>query len=251
MVNSYSMTPATYGYSAVTNVPTNKPNTKKSSSVPYTFGGLTIGAGAGALIGWKKNPFIAKNGEVINNFAEKAFNIFINKKDDSAKKIYNDSVNILEGLKKVKTPEDLKTLLNNNKDFTKDMCTGFKQTPDKYIKTITKDNLQANIDTISAQIKATNTNKLQSIKNQIQACWDKSTKTFKKNNNVSQDVFNAINEATQKSKNKLIGKYALIGGLGTALVTFLTYNVIKILKNKKQSQQIAQKNVHAQPVNIQ
>ena len=250
MVNSYSMPTASYGYQAVTNVPTNIPAQKKTSA-PYTFGGLAVGAGAGALIGWKSNPFITKQGDVVNNFAQKTFDSFINKTNDSTKKIYKESINILEGLKTIKTTSELETLLNNNKDFVDEMCKGLGQAPDKYIKTITKDNLQANKNTISSQIKAINENKLQTIKNQIQACWDKTTKSFKKSNDVSQEVFDAINETTKGSKNKLIGKYALIGGLGTALIMFISYQLIKFKKMRNQTQAIARKKVQAQNINIQ
>lgn len=251
MVNSYSALPVSYGYQPVTNVPANQPVEKKKSALPWTLGGLAVGATTGAIIGWKKNPFITKKGNITDDFAQKALDIFINKNDDSAKKIYNGGVNVLEGLKKVKTPDDLKSLLNSNKEFAEELCKGLKQTPDEYIKTITKENLQANKDTISSQISSANKHKLQSIKNQILACWDKTAETFKKGNNVSQDTFDAINEATKGCKNKLIGKYALIGGLGAALVTFLTYQVIKRARKKKQTQAIAQKNVQAQNINIQ
>lgn len=251
MVNSYSAPSASYGYQAVTNVPANNTPIKRRTSIPYVLGGLALGSGVGAAIGWESNPFISKKGEVMDDFAQKTLDIFMKKTDDSTKKIYKGSINILEGLKKVKTTNDLKNLLNNNKDFAEEMCKGLKQTPDEYIKTITIDNLEANKDAITAQINGANKNKLQSIKNQIQACWDKTTNSFKKNKNVSQDTFDSINEATKGYKNKFIGKYALIGGLGTALVTFLTYHLIKAIKTKKQTQKIAQKNVQAQNINIQ
>lgn len=250
MVNSYQNQPVTYGYQTVTNIPA-QPPARKKTSIPYTLVGLSVGAGAGALVGWKTNPYMSKSGEVMNDFAQKTLDIFINKHDDSVKKVYKDGLNVLEGLKKVKTPEDLKSLLNNNKDFAQEMCKGLKQTPDEYLKTITKDNLQTNKDAIRSQINGMNGTKLQSIKNQIQACWDKASKTFKKSSDVSQDAFNAIEEATKGFKNKLIGKYALIGGLGTALLSFLTYQIIKGVKAKRQSQAIAQKNVQVQNINNQ
>lgn len=250
MVNSYSAPPVSYGYQTVTNVPV-EPVKKKSSPIPYTIGGLVVGAGAGAAIGWEATPFISKKGNIANDFAQKALDIFINKNDDPAKKVYKGSLKVLEGLKNVKTPNDLKSLLNNNKEFAEEMCKGLRLTPDEYIKTITKDNLEANVETISAQIKSTNGNKLQTIKNQIQACWDKASNSFKKNSAVSQDTFDAINETTKGYKNKLIGKYMLIGGLGTALFTFLTYNLIKSAKTKKQAQAIAKTNIQSQNINIQ
>ena len=85
-----------------------------------------------------------------------------------------------------------------------------------------------------------NKHELQSMKNWIQACWDKTKKEFKKSTDVTQDAFDAINEATKGYKNKLIGKYALIGGLGAAFVSFLAYQIIKNIKNKKQVQKVSQ-----------
>ena len=115
---------------------------------------------------------------------------------------------------------------------------------------LNKENLSSNIETITARINGINGNKLQAMKNRIQACWDKSSKSFKKSTSVSKDAFDAIEEATKGTKNKQIGRYALIGGLLTALATFSTYQIVKLVKSKKQSQEIAKANVPAQNVNI-
>lgn len=252
MVNSYS-TPVNYGYPAVTQIPANNPEInanvkqpKKKTSAPYTFGGLALGAGAGALIGYKTNPYITKKGDVVNSFAQKSFDLFINKNDDTAKKVYNETKNVLESLNCVKTPEDLRTLMNKNKEFFKDMCKELKQTPEQYIRTITEDNLKANTEAISARAKAMNNSKLQSFKNQIQACWDKTRKEFRKSSDVSQDAFDAIKKASSEGKNKLIAKYAIIGGISTALVGFISYHAVKFIKNRKQAQAMAQVQMQAQ-----
>ena len=67
--------------------------------------------------------------------------------------------------------------LNNNKELADEVCRGLGKTPDKYIETITQENLRANKENIIQRINSMNKHELQSMKNWIQACWDKTKKT--------------------------------------------------------------------------
>ena len=65
--------------------------------------------------------------------------------------------------------------------------------------------------------------------------------------NVVPVKFLYVTEMTAKGgKNKLIAKYAIIGGLGTALISFTTYHLVKFLKNRKQAQAMTQLQMQAQ-----
>ena len=253
MTNPYSG-PLTYPASPIATVPAQQVvvQEKKKTAAPYVIGGLAVGAGTGALVGWKSNPYISKSGEVVDSFAREAFEKYVNKHDDNAKKIYTQSKKVLEEIKNVKTPEGLKTLLDNNKEFATELCKEIEtsQTPDKYIKTITQDNLRSNKEDIIQRTKSMNNHKIQSMKNWIQACWDKTKKEFKKSADVTEDAFNAIKESTKTGKNKLIAKYAAIGGVAAALVSFVTYKIVQAKKARKQALASSVPPAHVQTVNI-
>ena len=251
MTNPYSG-PLTYPTSPLVNVPTQNvvATEKKKTATPYVLGGLAIGAGTGAIIGSKTNPYISKSGEVVDSFAKEAYGKYINKNNDTAKKVYEQGLKVLDEIKKAKSPEDLKTLLNNNKELADEVCRGLGKTPDKYIETITQENLRANKENIIQRINSMNKHELQSMKNWIQACWDKTKKEFKKSTDVTQDAFDAIKESTKSGKNKLIAKYAAIGGVATALVSFITYKIIQSKKARKEALASKVPPAHVQTVNI-
>lgn len=251
MTNPYSG-PLTYPSSPIATVPAQQVvvQEKKKTAAPYVIGSLAVGAGGGALVGWKSNPYISKSGEVVDSFAKEAFEKYINKHDDSAKKIYTQSKKVLEEIKKVKTPEELKTLLNNNKDFATAILNDVNQNVDKYIETITQENLRSNKENIIQRTKSMNNHKIQSMKNWIQACWDKTKKEFNKSTSVTQDAFDAIKESTKIGKGKLMAKYAAIGGAAAALVSFVTYKIVQTKKARKQALASSIPPAHVQTVNI-
>lgn len=253
MTNPYSG-PLTYPASPITTVPAQQVvvQEKRKTAAPYVIGGLAVGAGGGALVGWKSNPYISKSGEVVDSFAKEAFEKYINKHDDSAKKIYTQSKKVLEEIKKVKTPEELKSLLNNNKDFATELCKEVNQNHslDDYFKTITQENLRSNKENIIQRTKSMNNHKIQSMKNWIQACWDKTKKEFNKSTSVTQDAFDAIKESTKIGKGKLMAKYAAIGGAAAALVSFVTYKIVQAKKARKQALASTVPPAHVQTVNI-
>ncbi len=251
MTNPYSG-PLTYPTSPIATVPAQQVvvKEKKKTATPYVIGSLAVGAGGGALVGWKSNPYISKSGEVVDSFAKEAFEKYINKHDDSAKKIYTQSKKVLEEIKKVKTPEELKTLLNNNKDFATEILNDVNQNVDKYIETITEENLRSNKENIIQRTKSMNSHKIQSMKNWIQACWDKTKKEFNKGTGVTQDAFDAIKESTKIGKGKLMAKYAAIGGAVAALVSFVTYKIVQAKKARRQALAPSVPPAHVQTVNI-
>lgn len=193
---------------------------QKPSSAPATIGGLVVGGGVGAYLGNKKNPYM-KNGEVSDTFAKSAYEKYVNKASDAGKEAYNGGLEILKKIDNIKNPEELKTLMNVNKDAAIDICTELKQTPEEFLNNISQENLQANKKIIKEKINAGNNTRYQDMKNQIQACWDKDKKKFVKNDNVKEDVYKAIKKSTSGIKNKIIMKYAAIGGAIAGAVGFV------------------------------
>ena len=233
MTNPYSG-PLTYPASPIATVPAQQVvvQEKKKTAAPYVIGGLAVGAGTGALVGWKSNPYISKSGEVVDSFAREAFEKYVNKHDDNAKKIYTQSKKVLEEIKNVKTPEGLKTLLDNNKEFATELCKEIEtsQTPDKYIKTITQDNLRSNKEDIIQRTKSMNNHKIQSMKNWIQACYDSVQNKFQKVPEVTQEAFDAIEKAAKGGNGKRILKIAGAAGVAGAVIGWCIHKLAIAIK---------------------
>jgi len=194
---------------------------KKPSAAPATIGGLVVGGATGAIIGNRKNPYMTKTGEVLDSFAKTAYEKYVNTVADAGKEAYEGGLNILNKNVSVKSPEELKTLLDSNKEAAKEICTELKQTPEEFMGRVTQDNLGKNKTTIKERITAGNNTRYQDMKNQIQACWDKDKKKFVKSDNVKDDVYKAIKKSTNGIKGKIIAKYAAIGAAIAGVVGFI------------------------------
>ena len=228
MAYSYS-TPLTYGPNNPVAYEGMEYKAQKPSSIPTAIVGTLVGAGAGAYLGNKTNPYLSKDGSVPDSFAKKAYETFVDKNDDSAKKIYNQSKEILKKIDGIKSPEDLKALFNNNAEAVDKMCEELKHTKDEFINGVTQDNLSANKKTIKERLNAINDNQIQSMKNWIQASWDKTENKFKKVDTVKQEVFDSIQDATKGMKTKAIIKYTAIAGLIGGTVSYVAH---KLFANK-------------------
>lgn len=225
MTYSYQSGPLTYGpqqngayYDGVTY--------QKPSAMPVAIGGAVVGGGIGAYLGNKKNPYITKNGEIADTFAKNAYEKYINGTTGAGKEAYNGSLEILKKIDNIKTTDELKNLLNANKEAANDICAELKQTPDEFLSKVSQDNLNANKKVIKEKINAGNNTRFQDMKNQIQACWDKDKKKFVKNDNVKDDVFKAIKKSTSGVKNKIIAKYAAIGAAIAGVTGFIIGKII-------------------------
>jgi hypothetical protein len=113
MVNSYS-TPVTYGTS-------NDPNQyqvkvkKRNPALSYGIATGIIGGGVGAVIGYKKNPYITNKGTATDTFAKNAYEKYSSIAGSSEKTIATERKEILKELDKIKNADDLKALLQNKK----------------------------------------------------------------------------------------------------------------------------------------
>ena len=231
MTYSYS-SPLTYGSQ---NSPVHYEGTRrnKPSAIPAIATGAVLGGGAGAYIGSRKNPYISKTGEALDSFAENVYKKFAKNAGGITKEAYEGSENLLKKINGVKTPEELKTLFEANKEAAKDICTELKQSSEEFLNKITKENLAANKKVIKDKIQAGNQTRIRDIKNQIQVCWDKESKKFVKADNVKDDVFEAIKKSTNKTKFGNIAKYSAIGAGIAAVLGFITYKLLNMRNDKK------------------
>ena len=94
MTYSYS-SPLTYGPNNPVAYEGMEYKPQKPSSIPTAIVGTLVGGGVGAYLGNKTNPYLSKDGSIPDNFAKKAYETFANKNDDSAKKIYNQSLRFI------------------------------------------------------------------------------------------------------------------------------------------------------------
>ena len=193
---------------------------KEPSSLPATVTGAILGAGFGGYLGSRKTPYFTKNNEVVDSFAKNALEKYMNTSSASNKDVYKGNVEILKKIESIKSPEELKSLFDSNKEAAEDFCRKFNQSVDDYIKNITKDNLSANKKSIKENLTANNNTLYQNMKNNIQSCWNKDKKKFVKPNGMNDDLFNSIKKATNGMKTKGILKSAGIGALISGATAF-------------------------------
>ena len=193
---------------------------KKPSAVPATIAGVVIGGTTGAVIGSRKNPYIEKNGEVIDSFAKSTYEKYISN-TGNGKEAYEGGLNILKKIDKVKSAEELGALFSENSEAANYICAELKQTPEEFISNINDKNLSANKKVIKEKITIGNNTRYRDMKNQIQACWDGTKKEFVKKDSVTDDVFKAIKKSTGGIKSKMIAKYAAIGAAIAGAIGFI------------------------------
>ena len=143
MTYSYPSGPLTYG-PQTNGVYYEGATYQKPSALPIALGTAAVGAIGGGILGNRKNPYITKNGEVVDSFAKTAYEKCVNKVAGAGKEAYEGGLNILKKIDSVKSPEELKNLFEANKEAAKDICTELKQTPEEFLNRVTQDNLSAN-----------------------------------------------------------------------------------------------------------
>lgn len=234
MVNSYS-NPVTYGATNNQNqyqdVTVKK---KKNQAVPYAITTGAIGGGVGAIIGYKKNPFITSKGTATDGFTKSAYNKYSSMAGTAEKTLATERKDILKELDKIKNADDLKTLLNDKKTAAKD---ALGKSYDDIVNHLSDKTLSQNKSTIKTALKAQEETCLQKMKNWIADCWNKDNKKFEKAKNISDDVFESIESATKGAKWNMTGKYAAIGLVASGLLGYFAYNFVAHKKQAKQTQQ--------------
>lgn len=228
----------TYAYPEPLNYGTTQPlvydgmveKQKTNSSIPYGVGGLVLGAAAGGYVGSKVNPFVSKKGEATDSFTKRVLEKKIESAPEAEKKLHNQSKTILKTLKNVNSPEELRTLLNTNKEAVDKVFDNSAE----FMQNVTEENLEASKKTIKDKFVADNNTIIQDLKNNIQACWKKDGNKFEKVDSVKQEVFDAIQKSTEGVKGKLIAKYAAITGVIAGVGAFAAHKIISSRNDSSQ-----------------
>lgn len=192
-----------------------QPVPKKKTATGGTIAGATLGAITGGVIAGKSNPYISKSGEVLEDFAQRAYQNFVDAGTDVFKAAHNQAKNIINKIKTIKTTDELKTLLTDNYKGLENYLQSKASTLDKYLENITEGNLKQNKEKIKKWLEVDLDGKLQDMKNWITACYDSKKKDFAKATTVAQDAFDAIEKAATSGNGARILKTAgVVGAVG-------------------------------------
>lgn len=203
----------------------NKNHIKKDNAIGLATTGLTLGALTGGVTGLVKYPKVYnKEGVLDKQFATDVFEKSLNGFNENIKEVYNDRKTLLKKIKNTNV-EGLKSIIDESGELDTILQRN-STTKEKFVKGITKSNLKNNIENIMKYIQIENDLLEQCLKNEIGRCWDSEKKKFVKNSDVDENVFKTIKKSIRKMKWKNAGKFALIGGLVTGAVGFLTGKLI-------------------------
>ncbi len=206
-----------------------------SANAGLTGAGLGfVGGGiAGAL---KKNPYMV-NGIPTDEFTKMVYEKYLKKAPDIERKAYNQANEVISQLDKIKNTDELKTLINNNPEASKEVSTALNKTTEEYLSSVADTNLAANKEVIKKKLDAGNQTRFQNMKNEISRAWDGEKKAFVKPDNMDNSVFKAIKRTTGNAKAAFIAKYALISAAITGAVFFITHKIVNLVKQRRQYRQ--------------
>ena len=204
-------------------------NEQKTSSAAFpTLAGAVVGGTVGGVVGYKGHPYMSNNLPK-DSFTKKAYAKYVEKVAGSEKTIHTQGKEILKKIEKVKTVDELKSLLQNQQDAAKE---ALGHSYDDIINNLSETNLGQNKKTIKTAIKTQQENKIQKMKNWIQTCWDAKNKKFEKTTGMADDVFSSIKKSAEKFKFTNMGKGILIGATTTGLVGFIASKIIQAKKQQ-------------------
>ena len=193
------------------------------------IGLATGGALAGGAVGFFKSRFhVSKEGTVADSFAKAAFQKHVDKNLSSkGKEFFKQIDNIMSKVDKIKTPEEFKKLLKDNKLVSESNINGLSL--DTLLETVNSDNLKSKKDALKKSIEAINEYNIENMKETIKACWDKEGKKFVKPSGIKDNLFDVIKNTKRNDQWKKAGKYAGIsaavaGGLAVLYNMFINKN---------------------------
>jgi len=226
--------PQSNNQTVVYNQPQIQNNNKKQvpSSVPAGLTGLGVGVLGGCIAGaLKKNPYM-NNGVPTNTFAQLAYEKYLKKAPDIERKAYGQSNEVINQIDKMKNTDELKTLLSNNSEASKEVSTALNKTTEEYLSTVADTNLAANKNMIKKKLEVANQSRYQNMKNEISRAWNSEKRAFVKPDNMDKNTFKAITRTAGAVRARFIATYALIAGIVTGTLTFITHKIIAHRKER-------------------
>ena len=236
MSYSYSTVPLSYGPNEQFGYEVDPDQNQRKKYPSLVAGGIgaVVGAGAGAIIGAKKNPYM-RNGVPKDEFAKSAYDRFVKSAPDDIKQSYGQYNEVFKKIDKVKTADELRTLMNNNPEASKVVSEPLRKTTAEFLSLVNDTNLGTNKTVIKDSMKSAINSRHADMKNQILECWNEGQqKKFVKPAGMDDNVFNAIQKTTRRVKAGFIAKWAAISAAVLGVAAFVTH---KIIKHKKESAQ--------------
>lgn len=219
MVNSYNMGAFPQNYPQQEFVPQyqnfGNPNQKKG---PSTFGMMTLGALTGGGAGYYINRFPVKNGEVSDTFAKNVFDNHINNNMSSeGKKFFEQIKTIIKKIDNVKTPEEFKNLMKENKLIGEMNFNGIPM--ETVLSTVSAENLKNKKNALKKNLESLIEYNISNIKDAVKACWDGQNKKFVKPEGLDSKIFDVIKQTKSNNQWKKALKY---GGITAGIMGALT-----------------------------
>ena len=180
----------------------------------YAVSGMALGAGAGAAAGYLTKPFL-KDGAPTDTFMKKMEENFLNTLDDDFKKQYAEATENVKKLDAIKSADELKEFVRNNKELKKAGMV------DTLLAEIDKNGFVKSKEEMKKGVKLVIDAKDNFIIAAFDATWDGNKKEFVHNAElVTSEGFNAI----KKAASSIQGKYAAIyGAIGAAVLGVVGY----------------------------
>lgn len=206
------------------------PQPQRQSNGPSAFGMMTLGAIGGGTVGYLKNRYpVSSDGVVSDTFAKNVFDANLKKNaPEENKKFFKELNNILNKIDKVKTTEDYKKLLKDNKNVIEEQCKGISL--ETTLETLTPDNLKNSKKSLKEILQKIMDFEITKTKNAIKLGWDSETKKFVKTEAFKDDkLFEIIKKTKSNHQWKKALKY---GGITAGIMGALTIGY-KMLTSKR------------------
>lgn len=195
----------------------------QSSYTLPVIGGAVAGSSLGGYLGYKGQPYMS--GDIPKDtFTKNAYLKYIDKIGGAEKDIYTQGKEILKEIDKLKTADELKTLLQSKQEAAKE---ALGHSYDDIITNLTDANLAQNKRTIKNSLYAQEKNNMQKMKNWIQSAWNSNSKKLEKPAAMSDDLFGAIKKSAGNYKFANLGKGLLIGGVLSGIAGFVATKILE------------------------
>lgn len=185
-----------------------------------TVGMMAVGGVAGGSVGYLKNRYpIGSDGQVSDSFTREVFDKNLKKNTSSeAQNYFKQLKTVLKKIDKVKSPEDFKKLIKENKDIIDDQCKGIST--GTLLDGVNSTNLQSSKTSLKESLEAIMNFELVKTKNAIRLGWNSESKKFIKTHEFKDGkLFNIIKNTKSSNQWKKALKY---GGVTAGIMGALT-----------------------------
>ena len=185
-----------------------------------TVGMMAVGGVAGGSVGYLKNRYpIGSDGQVSDSFTREVFDKNLKKNTSSeAQNYFKQLKTVLKKIDKVKSPEDFKKLIKENKDIIDDQCKGIST--GTLLDGVNSTNLQSSKTSLKESLEAIMNFELVKTKNAIRLGWNSESKKFIKTPEFKDGkLFNIIKNTKSSNQWKKALKY---GGVTAGIMGALT-----------------------------